>query len=185
MAFTADGKVAVMKHHASAGWPTAIMAQGFMAKGLHGMPYDPFAIAAAGHWHSVGVQRVRALSNDVANSAFRPGWLALGRARLDQLGGRELHGRGGPCGGRPILSPSASACWMAREATPGSAPNAVGGAKRQAAVVQRAAQKAGWACRHAEGHGAWHRDHIWTGTRYADLDRLRRARAGPTAAAVR
>lgn len=33
-------------------------------------------------------------------------------------------------------------------------------------------------CRHAEGHGAWHRDHIWTGTRYADLDRLRRARAG-------
>jgi hypothetical protein len=41
-------------------------------------------------------------------------------------------------------------------------------------------------CRHAEeGHGAWHRDHIWTGTRYADLDRLRRARAGPTAAAVR
>jgi hypothetical protein len=86
----ADGKVAVMEHHASAGWPTAIMAQGFMAKGLHGMPYDPFAIAGADHWHSVGVQRVRALSNDVANSAFRPGWLALGRARLDQLGGREL-----------------------------------------------------------------------------------------------
>lgn len=43
----------------------------------------------------------------------------------------------------------------------------------------------GLGCRHAEGHGAWHRDHIWTGTRYADLDRLRRARAGPTAAAVR
>jgi hypothetical protein len=73
-----------MEHHASAGWPTAIMAQGFMAKGLHGMPYDPFAIAGADHWHSVGVQRVRALSNDVANSAFRPGWLALDRASGEQ-----------------------------------------------------------------------------------------------------
>jgi len=41
MAFTADGKVAVMEHHASAGWPTAIMAQGFMAKGLHGCPMIP------------------------------------------------------------------------------------------------------------------------------------------------
>ncbi len=46
-----------------------------MAKGLHGMPYDPFAIAGADHWYNVGAQRVRALSNDVANRSFRPGWL--------------------------------------------------------------------------------------------------------------
>ena len=167
-----------MEHHASAGWPTAIMAQGFMAKGLHGMPYDPFAIAGADHWHSVGVQRVRALSNDVANSAFRAGWLALDRARLDQLGGREASWTRRPVRRAPILSPSASACWMAREATLGSAPNAVGGAKRQAAVVQTCGAEGRLGCRHAEGHGAWHRDQIWTGTRYADLDRLRRLRGG-------
>ena len=75
MAFDADGKVTAMDHHASAGWPTVVMAPGQMAKGLYGKTYDPFAIAGADHWYDVGAQRVRALSNDVANSAFRPGWL--------------------------------------------------------------------------------------------------------------
>src|SRR5271165_6750315 len=62
MAFDADGKAAAMDHHASAGWPTAVFAQGFMAKGLHDARYDPFAIAGADHWYNVGAQRVRALS---------------------------------------------------------------------------------------------------------------------------
>ena len=75
MAFDAGGKVTAMDHHASAGWPTEVMAQGFMSPGLYGLKYDPFAIAGADHWYDVGAQRVRALSNDVANHAFRPGWL--------------------------------------------------------------------------------------------------------------
>jgi isoquinoline 1-oxidoreductase subunit beta len=75
MAFDGDGKVTAMEHHASAGWPTAVMAPAAMPKALDGTPYDPFAIAGADHWYSVGAQRVRALSNDLANSAFRPGWL--------------------------------------------------------------------------------------------------------------
>ncbi len=143
MAFDDSGKVAAMDHHASAGWPTAVMAPGFMAKGLYGKSYDPFAIAGADHWYTVGAQRVRALSNDVANDAFRPGWLrsvgpgwtnwavesfmdeAAHAARVDPVAFRVrmLDGTG-------------------RNA--GSAPNSVGGAKRQAAVLQRAAQKAGW-----------------------------------------
>ena len=49
MAFDGSGKSAAMDHHASAGWPTAIMAPGFMAKGLYGKTYDPFAIAGADH----------------------------------------------------------------------------------------------------------------------------------------
>src|SRR5208337_875552 len=65
MAFGDDGKVTAMEHHASAGWPTLVMAEGFMAKGLHQALYDPFAIAGADHWYDVGAQRVRALSNDV------------------------------------------------------------------------------------------------------------------------
>ena len=75
MAFGAGGKVVAMEHHASAGWPTEVMAQGFMAEGLNGKHYDPFAIAGADHWYNVGAQRVRALSNDLANRSFRPGWL--------------------------------------------------------------------------------------------------------------
>ena len=74
IAFGADSKVVAMEHHASAGWPTEIMAQGFMAQGLNGS-YDPFAIAGADHWYDVGSHRVRALSNDLANRSFRPGWL--------------------------------------------------------------------------------------------------------------
>jgi hypothetical protein len=165
MAFTADGKVA----HASAGWPTAIMAQGFMAKGLH-----------ADHWHSVGVQRVRALSNDVANSAFRPGWLALGRARLDQLGGRELHGRGRPVRRAPILSPSASACWIL--VWPRT-PSVERSAKRRSSNVRRRRQaglrRSKSACRVPV--------QMWSRCQAPcpSACRQRRARAGPTAAAVR
>src|SRR6202007_2723432 len=44
-------------------------------KGVNGAPYDTFAISGADHWYSVGAQRVRALSNDLANRAFRPGYL--------------------------------------------------------------------------------------------------------------
>ena len=35
MAFGDGGKVTAMEHHASAGWPTLVMAEGFMSKGLH------------------------------------------------------------------------------------------------------------------------------------------------------
>src|ERR1700730_15820125 len=126
MAFDVGGKIAAMEHHASAGWPTAVMAPTVMPKALHDVPYDPFAIAGADHWYNVGAQRVRALSNGLANRSFRPGWLRSALAvgadpaafRVDLLDG------------------------VGRNA--GSAPNAVGGAKRQAAVVRRTAEKAGW-----------------------------------------
>src|SRR5262249_56783647 len=114
-----------------------------MRKTPDGTPFDRFAIDGADHWYSVGAQRVRALSNDLANSAFRPGYLrsvapgwtnwavetfmdeAARMARVDPVGFRIglLDGTG-------------------RNA--GSAPNAVGGAKRQAAVLKRAAEKAAW-----------------------------------------
>ena len=137
MAFDATGQVTGMQHHASAGWPTQVMVPSFMPKGKNGEPYDPFAIAGADHWYSVGAQRVRAVSNDLANSTFRPGWLrsvgpgwtnwalesfmdeAALVARLDSLAFRlRLLG--------------------------GSAKNSEGGAKQQAQVLQRAADKAGW-----------------------------------------
>src|SRR5208283_241409 len=143
MAFGSGGKVTGMAHHASAGWPTQVMALDQMAKGLHGQLYDPFAISGADHWYTVGAQRVRALSNDLANSAFRPGWLrSVGPGwtnwALESFMDEAAHAAGrDPVAFRLALLDSAG-----RNA--GSAPNSVGGAKRQAAVVRRAAEKAGW-----------------------------------------
>jgi isoquinoline 1-oxidoreductase subunit beta len=143
VAFNADGKVTAMDHHASAGWPTGVMAPEALAKGLYGESYDPYAIAGADHWYNVGAQRVRALSNDLANSAFRPGWLravAPGWTNwaVESFMDEAAHARRVD----PVAFRIGLLDGTGRNA--GSAPNSVGGAKRQAAVLQRAAQKAGW-----------------------------------------
>ena len=143
MAFGADGKVTAMEHHASAGWPTEVMAPGFLAPGLHGLKYDPFAISGADHWYDVGAQRVRALSNDVANGAFRPGWLrSVGPGwtnwAVETFMDEAAHVRGAD----PVAFRVGMLDGKGRNA--GSFPNSVGGAKRQAAVLQRAAQKGDW-----------------------------------------
>jgi len=143
LAFDAQGKVTAMEHHASAGWPTAVVAPAGMPKTADGTPYDQFAIDGADHWYSVGAQRVRALSNDLANSAFRPGYLrSVGpgwtnwavETFMDEA---ALMARTDPVAFRIGLLDGAG-----RNA--GSTPNAVGGAKRQAAVLKLAAEKAGW-----------------------------------------
>ena len=143
LAFDGRGKVTAMEHHASAGWPSAVMAPATMPKTPDGTPYDPHAISGADHWYSVGAQRVRALSNDLANRAFRPGWLrSVGpgwtnwalESFMDEA---ALMARVDPVVFRIGLLDAAG-----RNA--GSAPNAVGGAKHQAAALKRAAEKAGW-----------------------------------------
>jgi len=143
IAFDENRKVTAMEHHAAAGWPTQVMAPAFMPKGLGGASYDPFAIAGADHWYDVGAQKVRAISNDLANSTFRPGWLrSVGpgwtnfavESFIDEA---AHHVKTDPVAFRLQLLDG-----KGRNA--GSAPSAVGGALRQAAVVQRAAQRAGW-----------------------------------------
>ena len=136
MALGDGGQVTAMDHHAAAGWPTAVMAPFFMPKGVNGVPYDPFSIAGADHWYTVGAQRVRALRNDLADRTFRPGLLALGRAGLDQLGGGKFHGRGSARGRRrsgrvsaaharwrrPKCRIGAQAPWAGRTARPPCSP---------------------------------------------------------------
>jgi CO/xanthine dehydrogenase Mo-binding subunit len=143
LAFDGRGNVMAMEHHASAGWPSAVAAPAIMQKALDGTPYDQDAIDGADHWYSVGAQRVRALSNDLANSAFRPGYLrSVGpgwtnwalESFMDEA---ALTARADPVAFRIGLLDGAG-----RNA--GSAPSAVGGAKRQAAVLKRAAERAGW-----------------------------------------
>ncbi len=143
MAFGDDGQVTAMEHHAAAGWPTLVMVPSFMPKGQGGAPYDPFAIAGADHWYDVGAQKVRAISNDLANESFRPGWLrSVGpgwtnwalESFMDEA---AHHARMDPVAFRLKLLTGAG-----RNA--GSAPTAVGGSHRQAEVVRRVAERAGW-----------------------------------------
>src|SRR5262252_2911973 len=47
LAFDRQDKVTAMEHHASAGWPTAVVAAAVMPKTPDGTPYDQFAIDAA------------------------------------------------------------------------------------------------------------------------------------------
>jgi CO/xanthine dehydrogenase Mo-binding subunit len=143
IAFDGGGKVVAMDHAASAGWPTQVMIPAFLSKGKNGAPYDPFAISGADHWYTVGAQRVRALSNTLANRAFRPGWLrSVGPGwtnwAVESFIDEAAHAR--------KLDPVAFrlALLDAAGRNAGHSPSTVGGAARQAAVVKRAAEKAGW-----------------------------------------
>ncbi len=143
MAFNAERKVVGMTHDASAGWPTEVMVPSFMPKGVNGVPYDPFAISGADHWYSVGAQRVRALSNDLANQSFRPGWLRSGgpgwtnwalECFMDEAAEKV--------GADPLAFRLALLDGKGRNG--GDTLINIGGARRQAVVLRRAAQKAGW-----------------------------------------
>jgi len=143
IAFDADGKVLAMDHAASAGWPTQVLIPAFLAKAGNGAPYDPFAISGADHWYTVGAQRVRALSNTLANRAFRPGYLrSVGPGwtnwAVESFIDEAAH--------RRHLDPVAFRVTLLDGAgrNAGNSPSSVGGARRQAVVVMRAAAKAGW-----------------------------------------
>ena len=143
MAFDANGKVTAMQHEASAGWPTQALAPAFLSKDKQGHPYDPFAIAGADHWYTVGAQRVRAISNDLANSTFRPGWLrSVGPGWTNWAVESFIDEAAQAAKVNPLDFRLSLLQATGRNA--GSAPNAVGGAQRLVQVLLRAAEKAGW-----------------------------------------
>jgi isoquinoline 1-oxidoreductase subunit beta len=153
LAFDVRGKVTAMEHHASAGWPTSVyFPPANMPKAPDGNPFDPFAIDGADHWYSVGAQRVRALENDLANRAFRPGYLrAVGPGWTNWAVETFMDEAARMAGTDAVTFRTGLLDGAGRNA--GSAPNAVGGAKRQAAVLKRAADKAGWGARMPAGTG--------------------------------
>ena len=143
MGFADGGQVIAMDHQAAAGWPTATMAPTFMMKDARGVPFDPFASHGADHWYTVGAQRVRAIQNDLAQRTFRPGYLrSVGGGwiywALESFMDEAAH----EIGVDPVAFRLRLLDGAGRNA--GSAPNSVGGAKRQAAVLSRVAEKAGW-----------------------------------------
>ena len=143
MAMGEGGAVVGMEHYAAAGWPALTMDPDDMAKDAGGVIYDIDAVSGANHWYNVGAHRVRALSNDLANTSFRPGWLrAVGPAwtnwALESFMDEAAHAAGkDPVAFRLSLLDGSGA-------NAGSPPVATGGAKRQAAVLARLAAKVGW-----------------------------------------
>lgn len=143
MAFDAAGAVTGMEHHAAAGWPTQVMAAFFMPKGTNGEPYDPFAISGADHWYAVGAQKVRAVSNDLANATFRPGWLrSVGPGWTNWALESFMDQAASHLGVDPLAFRLGLLTGEGRNA--GTTPNDKGGALRQANVLRLVAEKAGW-----------------------------------------
>ena len=143
MGFDASKKVIAMQHDASAGWPTEVMVPAFMPKGKNDRPYDPFAISGADHWYSVGAHRVRALSNDLANRAFRPGWLrSVGPGWTNWALESFIDEAAHHVGIDPLQFRLGLLDGAGKNA--GGPPSAVGGALRQAAALRRVAQMSGW-----------------------------------------
>ena len=143
MAFDGAGQILAQEHHAAAGWPTLANAPALMPKGKNGVAYDPFAISGADHWYEVGAHKVRAINNDLANSTFRPGWLRsvgpgwtnwAGESFIDEA---AHHLKTDPVAFRLKLLTGSGA-------NAGSDASTKGGALRQAEVVRRAAEAAGW-----------------------------------------
>jgi isoquinoline 1-oxidoreductase beta subunit len=143
MAFGEDGRVMGMEQHVCAGWPTEAMAPFFMPKGANGAAFDPFAINGANHWYNVGAHRVRAIGNDLANRTFRPGWLrSVGPGFTNWALESFLDEAAVEAGIDPLEFRLRMLDASGKNA--GSAPNAVGGAKRQAAVLRRLGARTGW-----------------------------------------
>ena len=152
MAFDDKNTVTAMEHHATAGWPTQVLATGFMPKGVNDEPYDPFAIAGADHWYSVGAQKVRAVSNDLAMATFRPGWLRsvgpgwTGWAVESFMDEAAHHAGKDPLQFRLDM-------LIAEGRNAGNNAVSEGGAARQAAVLKKSADMIDWGTEQPENTG--------------------------------
>ncbi|WP_144150638.1 xanthine dehydrogenase family protein molybdopterin-binding subunit [Paraburkholderia sp. BCC1885] len=138
-----SGKITAMEHVAVAGWPSLTVFPKNLKKGTNGAPYDPFSISGADHWYDVDALRVRAVNNDLAQKSFRPGWLravAPGWTNwaLESFMDEVAHAQGVD----PVAIRLAHLTGIGRNA--GTAPSSVGGALRQAKVIRRVAERAGW-----------------------------------------
>lgn len=143
VAFDAKKNVTAIEHHASAGWPTEVMAPFFMPEGTNGVPYDPFAIQGADHWYSLGPHRLRTLSNTLAKRTFRPGWLrSVGSGWVNWGLESFIDEAAHAAGSDPVEFRLVHFKPEGRNA--GTEPDSVGGASRQANVVRRVAERAGF-----------------------------------------
>ena len=152
MALDGTGTPTAMEHHAAAGWPTLVMVPAFMPEGVNGERYDPFSISGADHWYEVGAHRVRALSNDLANRTFGPGWLrSVGPGWTNWAVESFMDEVAHEIGADPVEFRLGLLRAEGRNAS--APPNATGGAERLAAVLRRARERSGWGATLPPGTG--------------------------------
>jgi isoquinoline 1-oxidoreductase beta subunit len=138
-----DRQIVAMEHAAAAGWPSQTMHPKGLKTGTNGVPYDPFSISGADNWYDVGALKVRAINNDLAQKSFRPGWLrAVAPGWTNWALESFVDEAARSIGADPVAFRLAHLTGAGHNA--GEAPNAVGGATRQANVVRRVAERAGW-----------------------------------------
>lgn len=143
MAFDAEKKVVAMDTAVASAWPTKVMLPAFMSKGVNGQPFDPFASDGADHWYETGAQRARAISNELAEATFRPGWLrSVSPGWINFAVESFMDEAAHHVGADPLQFRLDHLTAQGRNA--GSAPSAVGGASRQAAVLRRVAEISGY-----------------------------------------
>jgi CO/xanthine dehydrogenase Mo-binding subunit len=136
-------RIVAMEHAAAAGWPSQTMNPKGLMTGTNGAPFDPFSISGADHWYDVGPLKVRAINNDLAQKSFRPGWLrAVAPGWTNWALESFIDETARSIRADPVAFRLAHLTGAGRNA--GEAPNAVGGALRQANVVRRVADRAGW-----------------------------------------
>lgn len=143
MAFDADQRVVGMDSAVVSGWPTKVMMPAFMPKGVNGEPYDPFSSDGIDHWYGVGAQRARAISNELAERTFRPGWLRSVSPGWTNFAVESFMDEAARHIGQDPLRFRLDH-FKAEGRNAGQAPDSVGGAARQAAVLKRVAALSGY-----------------------------------------
>ena len=151
--FDADNNLTGIEHGAAAGWPTLNLAPGFLGKGVDGKgKFDGFSINGADHWYSLANHRVRAINNDLAQRTFQPGflravgpgWIGWGvESFMDELAHIKQQD--------PIDFRLAMLDATGKNA--GKAPEAIGGAKRLAAVLKDVRSRSAWGSDLPAGEG--------------------------------
>lgn len=143
MGFNKKKRVVAFTHAAAAGWPSQVMADFFLGDGKNGEKFDPFSINGANHWYSMGAHQVRAVSNDLANKTFRPGWLrSVGPGWTNWALESFIDEAANKVNVDPVKFRLQYLASKGKNA--GSFPNSVGGANRLAAVLKRVSKLAGW-----------------------------------------
>ncbi len=129
---------------AKAGWPEGVKPPSYMRENIKdGGKVDRYSIAGADHWYTLPHHRVRAILNEMAHQTFVPGFLrSVGPGWVtwatESFFDEIAHAQG--------KDPAAFRLAMLDAAgkNAGDQHASVGGAKRQAAVLKRAMEKAGW-----------------------------------------
>ncbi len=139
--FDDNNQLVGVEHRFTSGWPTKAMAPGFLAPSKDGKKkIDMFSASGSDHWYSLPNHKVLVYNNDLAQKTFVPGWLrSVGpgwiqwsvESFMDELAHKSAQD--------PTQFRLALLDAQGRQS--GSAPHAVGGAKRLKNVLTTLAEK--------------------------------------------